>query len=623
MPIFTSRIEFSKSFAFTARIIFAPDSLFSALLDSTLGYFTDTQVIFANLAFNSNVPTTTFVGNYIPPKIGIIYFSNDNLISTTTGFYITPKTGTISKILLNATTAISANRVYSYLATLSTTLTTVASSIPVTFFYGIASFSSTLDENIAAFDAKLLFFTGPFSNSLDSISSAITGKFYYFSGTFSSIFINTASNILAGVARMATFAPTLSDATTSVVLKTPIRIFVTIAIITNYVLRNVLTGAVWPVGSLTATLTTFTSFVNGVLPIPISGTLSTNTMALQNPPFFRVFNVPAGNLTRNLTDTIVAISGKVPIRIYVTFVPVLSTILTSFRSRVFIGGNFTKILLSVALGWFLRSEFPRQGVLSTYLPITSLIYAKTSNHGSFVTTLTNIFSTIYLKTPIRIFIDFTTTLKLATSIFRGKSTIGGVLTLNTASFSPMLRVLVVISGIITFSTIGVSFSLNLKVPIPISGVLATSLPLAFTSYITGKGHYRPILNSTLASISVSFPMRFLGVRGVLALTNFTGPIFSSRPSYDGFIGELYPYRSGKFWKLLIYSNNGDPSSTSFSKIGLFSLQADGTVIDVLDGVPEAENYSASNAEYTQPGGMFWSYALPTTTEIRYYTIKGV
>ena len=57
-------------------------------------------------------------------------------------------------------------------------------------------------------------------------------------------------------------------------------------------------------------------------------------------------------------------------------------------------------------------------------------------------------------------------------------------------------------------------------------------------------------------------------------------------------------------ELLIYSNNGDPSSTSFSRIGLFSLQADGTVIDVLDGVPEAENYSASNAEYTQPGIMF-------------------
>lgn len=148
----------------------------------------------------------------------------------------------------------------------------------------------------------------------------------------------------------------------------------------------------WPTGTYASNLGAFTSSIKGVLPIPISGTLSTNTMALQNPPFFRVFNVPAGNLIKTLANTTVAISLKVPIRIYATIAQILLNPTTLFRCRAFIGGSFTKTLLTVSLGWFLRSEFPRQDVLSTYLPIYGLIYAKTSNHGDLSKLLTNVTS---------------------------------------------------------------------------------------------------------------------------------------------------------------------------------------------------------------------------------------
>lgn len=623
MPIFSSNIRFSKSFAFTATIVFAPDSSFSIVLDPVSGYLTDTQVVFATLHLINDWPTSIFLANYIPPKTGIIYFTFSNLVTNISSFYISPRTGTLAKTLLNATTIISAHRTYSYLATISSTLANTTSAFPSKFFYGLATITPSLENLVGLFDAKLLFFTGPLTANLDLISTVFIGKFYYFSGTWSSTFINTASNILAGVARMVTFSPTLASINTTITLKTPIRIFVTIAIITNYVVKNVFSGVMWPTGTYASNLGTFTASIKGVLPIPISGTLSTNTMALQNPPFFQVFNVPAGNLIKTLANTTVAFSLKVPIRIYATIAQTFLNLTTLFKCRAFIGGTFTKTLLTVSLGWFLRSEFPRQGVLSTYLPIYGLIYAKTSNHGDLSKLLTNVTSAIYLKTPIRISVNFTPTFSSVTGVIRAKSTIGGVLNLNTGSVSPILRILVLIGGVITTLTVNTSSLLTIKVPIPISGILSAYTPLPITGYITGRGHYRPILNSTLSSISVSFPIRFLGVRGVLALTNFTGPTFSARPSYDGIIGELYPYRRGKFWRLLIYSNNGDASLTTFSKIGLFSPQADGTVIDVLDGISEAENFSASNAEYTQPNGMLWSYTLPTSVEIHYYTVKGI
>ena len=74
----------------------------------------------------------------------------------------------------------------------------------------------------------------------------------------------------------------------------------------------VFSGVMWPYG-ICSNLGTFTASIKGCITIPISGTLSTNTMALQNPPFFQVFNVPAGNLIKTLANTTVAFSLKVPI----------------------------------------------------------------------------------------------------------------------------------------------------------------------------------------------------------------------------------------------------------------------------------------------------------------------
>ena len=142
---------------------------------------------------------------------------------------------------------------------------------------------------------------------------------------------------------------------------------------------------------------------------------------------------------------------------------------------------------------------------------------------------------------------------------------------------------------------------NMKVPIAISGNFVQTL-LTVQLYITGRGHYRPVFNALLSSLISGFRFQTSAVLLAIDIKTFNGPTWKFNYFYDANVGELYPYRSGKYWKLQIFANNGNQSVTTFKKIGLLKLTDSGELIDILDGVAASENFSASNSEYSDSDG---------------------
>lgn len=132
-----------------------------------------------------------------------------------------------------------------------------------------------------------------------------------------------------------------------------------------------------------------------------------------------------------------------------------------------------------------------------------------------------------------------------------------------------------------------------------------------------------MLNTTLASLICGIRLQVLNTLGTLNLTKFDGPFITINKFYNAFLGEKYPYRSGKYWRLQIFGNNGDQNATSFKQIKLFKLTQNGELVNILEGVATASNFFAANTEYTDSDGMLWNYQGTEDIEVRSYSIAGM
>lgn len=596
MATYSGVIVFVRSFAYSTQIRFDPDSFFNSSLSNITGYFSDTLGINIDFTPTFNFTTGIFTGNFIPPHTGIIYFVTNTFSTTITLNYISPRSANLSRTLANCTSVFTA-KFYYFSGTLTATLSNVTSSISALFL----QFNVTLNLTLANF------------------TTVFPTYFYYYTGSFSSQFINLAANIHGGSVLIGTFNPILLSCTTIITLRTPIWIYVTFTSITRPIVATNWLGKVYPTGHIVTTTANSTISIAGVLPIPIQATLDIHVWNLI--PNISVFVVPAGNLSKTLTNCTTNLVLKVPIRIYVTFVSTLVSVSSTLRGWVLIFSTNTWPIKSIVLDWHLKHEMPREGVISSRLTNTALFYAKISNHGQFNRSLSDTTVAISLKTPIRIFVTMDLVVAFTKTLIRLKVAIGGDIVASTLSIIPLIRIRVLIGVAILATTADFTGIFNIKVPIAISGNFVKTL-LTVQMYITGRGHYRPVFNALLASLISGFRFQISAVLLSIDIKTFNGPTWKFNYFYDANVGELYPYRSGKYWKLQIFANNGNQSVTTFKKIGLLKLTDSGELIDILDGVAASENFSASNSEYSDSDGMLWTYTLPSDTEIRAYTMEG-
>jgi len=595
----TSNITFKTLFTFTSQINFEPDSSFNSVLQNLESGFSDTLTILITFTPTATDLDSTITANHLQPKTAIIYFATANTSSSISANHIKPKTATIAKTLSNCTSVFTAK-----------------------FYWFTGSFNATLLTLTPSITARLLYYTVTLTPSLSSLTGAFVSRFYYFTGTFSSTFINTAVNIHGGSTLVATLNSTLNSIITTISLKVPIAITCTIAKTLGNVVRNVITAKVWPTGRYIKTLSNLTGIIYGTLPVVITGSWASGLNNLQGLPIFRLYVAPVGHLTRSLDVIFTTIYLKVPIHIYVNMLLFLTPVTTSIKIKVALYVYILKTFGSISLGWFGRTELPRDGLMGSILTCTGLIYAKISNHGSFTAILKSLTTTVYLKVPIRIFITWIPVLKPVVNVYYGKVAIGGHLVPITNATTSRIFVRVLIGGTIEFNSVDVTSLITIKVPLPVAFSFNKTL-LPIVTHISGKGHYRPMLNTTLASLICGIRLQVLNTLGTLNLTKFDGPFITINKFYNAFLGEKYPYRSGKYWRLQIFGNNGDQNATSFKQIKLFKLTPNGELVNILEGVVTSSNFFASNAEYTDSDGMLWNYQGTEDIEIRSYSITGI
>lgn len=463
---------------------------------------------------------------------------------------------------------------------------------------------------------------GTWSSTLGSVTVKVQSLHIYARGTLASTLINTAIIIRGGVVIPGRVALALAPVTAQWSIRVPIRITATLALNTAWVLRHQFIGRAWPTGRFHRPLTAVAVVVRGTLPVAITGVLSTNTMALQRPPFFRVFNVPAGRVSRLLDAVSTVFRLKVPIRITAMLGWGTAPVTTTVKIRAAIYAYMAAKTETVAIGWFLKYEKPRQGVLQSTMRLTGLFYAKISTHGALQSSLSPLQSSWFIRVPIRVFITLTLVLMdVAAKVIRGKVAIGGVMDVHPRGVTGSFFIRCLIGGNIQLTPPLLTALFHIRVPIRIFGSFHPSV-LSVYGYITGRGHHTPVVAGKLESIKLNFTVRVWNVLGVMNIQSINGPFVTINKFYNASLGERYPYRSGKFWRLQIYGNNGHAAVTTFQRLALFKLNPDGTFEDVLANVASAQQFSHPNTEYATPTGMRWEHELPTDTEIRYYEVDG-
>lgn len=505
-----------------------------------------------------------------------------------------PLTGTLSRTLANLVPNL---RLLHYHTTFATTTASITTTI-------------TLLTPIAI--------TGDLSRTLADATVNISSRFAGVQGYWASTLIKTATVFYGGATIGVTLNGTLSTITTDLRFRTPLNITGTLdTTLSN--LNRVLTGKAWPTGSITKTLSNIVSNICGTLPLVITGSFFAYTYPLI--PYFRLGAWPTGHFNKMLLGISSTIYLKTPIQINVSMPLVTTSVVTTLTCRCAIAGYVQKPTESVYMSWYLQHQIPRAGVLSSVLRLTGLFYAKIINYGHLNATLQTFTSGLAIRVPIRIYVTFDiTTGKFNPFLIRGKAEIGGPLDTTTTlpTFSGFGTALIGLNWEPILSDITTQFFI--RVPIAIVGFLTKTLA-NLQSSISGRGHHIPIFHPTLASIKINFHV-LTTMLGVINLHTFNGPFITVNKFYNGTLGEKWPIHSGKYWKLQIFANNGNQSTTSFKKISLLSRDASGELVDVLEGVPQAENFSVSNAQYATEDGMLWTYVLPQDTEIEAYEIDG-
>jgi len=550
-----------------------------------------------------------------------------------------PISVTFSNTLSNCTTAIIAK---AYHGTLSTTTAACTTSISIRVPVPIdGTFSKTLFNTTGIFTA--LHYAATWSKTLASctltgsgiVPLPISGTlarvlgdatlriqtiFTGVQGTLSGTFTNAWVTIRGGITDSGTLSSSLLPLTSTIQLRTPIWEYVTLSLNTAYV-QSSITGKQWPTGSLSRTLANATVAIVATLPVPITATWFSYTGLLV--PTLRIGAWPAGNLNRTLANCSTSISARTPIWIYTTLAPVSSTVLTTITGRVLIGGYLSKTLESIYISWYLNFQLPRAGSINVTLFMSGLIYAKTMNYGTFDVTLKNVSPTLAIRVPIRIYVTFNITFATFTTVYiRGKVPMFGNLEFTWFDLQPRITGRVLI-GLTLHSTLANNSSrIYIQVPVPTSISLTPTMGNV-TSMIQGTGHSRLVLSKTLDATTGRFVLQSTSIGVIINLTKFDGPFISINRFYSGIMGELFPIRSGKFWKMEIFGNNGDATVTTFAKIKLLKEIENGSMVNVLEGVSAAQNFSAPNTEYSSPDGMTWEYTLPEDTEIRAYEIEGI
>lgn len=461
--------------------------------------------------------------------------------------------------------------------------------------------------------------TGTLFRILGDTTGVLQGMFAGSLGTLSATFINTAILIRGGSAVAVVFDAVLGNFTTDFRLRTPI--YITGSLIkTLDSLNRIITGRVWPTGSLYRLLYDLTGTIYGTLPIFAHGPLFAYTYPLI--PYFRVGIWPAGHFNKSLSPVVILFSLQTPIQINVPLDIVTGQVTSDLRLRTLIGGYINRTTESVYVSWYLQFTKPKEGHINAVLWVSGLFYAKTITFGSWSATLAPITTQIQIIVPIRIFVGMTLLTGPFTNVYiLGKAAIGGVLsTITTGSqFLGYGRALVglALEPILDDLTSNIS----IKVPLPTIGYLIQLLKVT-TLRMSGYGHFSPVFRPTLAPLTGHFQAETENALRI-DIRSFEGPTFTINKFYNANLGERWPIHSGKYWKMQIFANDGNQAVTTFHTIRLFAKTPAGELIDLLDGIPVASNFVKPNTEYSDEDGMLWEYTLPEDTEIFAYEIEGV
>jgi hypothetical protein len=525
--------------------------------------------------------------------------------------------GTLSRTFSNCTVSFTGVVPISLTGTLTRTLANIVPNLRLLHYRATLAITSAPVTSTITLLTPIAI-TGTFSGVLANCTVVISSRFAGVQGYWTSTLIKTAAIFYGGATIGVTLNGSLATLVSDLRLRTPLNITATWST-TLANLNRIFTCKVWPTGSLTKTLLNITTNIRGVLPLVITGSFFAYTYPLI--PYFRLGAWPTGRFNKTLLGISSTIYGKTPIQINVSMPLVTSSIQTTLTCRCAIAGYIQKTTESVYVSWYLQHQIPRAGSLSATLRLTGLFYAKIINYGSLSATLKPFVSGIGIRVPIRIYVTFDlVTGTFAPLLIRGKAEIGGPLdtttTLPTFSGFGVSLIGLNLEPLLTDAT----FQFFIRVPIAITGFLSKTL-LNLQSSIIGRGHHIPVFHPTLAPIKVNIHI-LTCMLGVLDLHTFTGPFITVNKFYSGVLGEKWPVHSGKYWKLQIFGNNGNQSITSFKKISLLSRDETGELMDVLEDVPQAENFSAVNTQYASEEGMLLTFVLSHDTEIEAYEIDG-
>lgn len=505
--------------------------------------------------------------------------------------------------------------------------------------YITGTFSATLGNVTKKTIIGRAWPTGRLSRTLTTISAIIRGTLPI--SITGAIYTNTVSFVNPPYFRLfavpsGRLIRTLNSVLTTIYIKVPINIYVTASLNLANVTSNI---------RLRAAI--FVRLIPVIQPIDLTWyLLSERPRAGHINSVFWMQGLFYGKISSTgvLAATFAAIRFsiylRVPIRIYVTIDFKMVAATAVFRMKTAIGGIIdirpsditSRMYICCLIGGDLLLNLPSEQLLTGKWTVRAgweESSVDTFTHTSGTSTLTH---SVVITSGTKYQLDYVITNRTTGTL---TFTIGGVTITSISSSGTQIFVTTnsntftvtpttTFDGTCTFSLKRVQLFVlfNIKVPIAISvtfnKVLENVIPM-----IAGHGHHRPVFNATLGNLIPHFYLLSWALFGTMNLTNFNGPTFAVNKFYNGALGENYPYRSGKYWKLQIFDNNGDQNTTTFKKLSLFKLQDNGTFVNILENMASSKNFSRPNTDYSDPDGMSVEFELSSDTEVRYYEIEGL
>jgi hypothetical protein len=576
-------------------------------INATLARILDTAtVLFTALHANGSISATitnTIFGNFVADHVA----GSSGVLSTTT---------TVSA-LFNARHA---NGVLD-------TTTTVSAYFRTLHANGVLDTTTALSSNFIA------FYIAGIPGNLVTTTANTTGVFSAHSTTY-----GTFNKILP------------SAITTNIVLKF-IWFFTTIDIKPDHPLLAQFLLSQDPLISFN--LTGFTTSINviGTVPLRYFVTLFSYTYPLIVVPPITGIVYPAGNIDlKNTTVALVRIFGRVPEPIAISLNPVLSNSAFNSSGIALIGVNLIPFTNTLLTRFFIRVDLPINVTLSSIFYCSTTFYGHAQNYGSLSANLVTLSVAIQVLVPIYIQGTFTSELKSFTqNPWIGLIELCGSFTSSFYDSIISLVGICQIQGTLSkpISGITVAFVLERK-DNNIGTISSTVSNLTVSTSIYIQGHSLLRFNATLPNTLIP---HFSGLNTKVGViidirnnsainqVSFTGPVFKCTAYIQGTIGDNYPIRKMKFWKLQIFSNCGNPAITTFNQIKLFAKKESGEIYNVFEnkdtalatssgigaenGLDEEVLWVAKNTDYQTVDGMYWQFALPEELEIISYEILGL